>query len=113
VNEAVRYFKQLGRGKHILPIVVAGEPNASDGNKPGRSPEDECFVPRFVTRYRRMERWIPPGGRANPFLWTPGMALINGKFWPASTAPRKLIWRWQNPADRLAARSRVQWIMVA
>jgi len=45
VNEAVRYFKQLGRGKHILPIVVAGEPNASDGNKPGRSPEDECFVP--------------------------------------------------------------------
>ena len=45
VNEAVRYFKQLGRGKHILPIVVAGEPNASDGNKPGRSPADECFVP--------------------------------------------------------------------
>ena len=45
VNEAVRYFKQLGRGKHVLPIVVAGEPNASAGNKPGISPEDECFVP--------------------------------------------------------------------
>ena len=46
VNEAVRYFKQLGRGnQHILPIVVAGEPNASDGNTPGFSPEDECFVP--------------------------------------------------------------------
>ncbi len=45
VNEAVRYFKQLGRGQHILPIVVAGEPQASDGNQPGRSPEDECFVP--------------------------------------------------------------------
>ena len=31
VNEIVRYFKQLGRSKqHILPIVVAGEPNASD-----------------------------------------------------------------------------------
>ena len=45
VNEAVRYFKQLGRGKHIFPIVVAGEPNASNGNKLGGSPEEECFVP--------------------------------------------------------------------
>jgi len=45
VNEAVRYFKQLGRGKNILPIVIAGEPNAGDGNQPGRSSEDECFVP--------------------------------------------------------------------
>jgi hypothetical protein len=43
VNEAVRYFKQLGRGKQVLPFVVAGEPNV--GNQPGRSPEDECFVP--------------------------------------------------------------------
>ena len=45
VNEAVRYFKQLGRSKNILPIVVAGEPNAGDGNKPCVSPEAECFVP--------------------------------------------------------------------
>jgi uncharacterized coiled-coil DUF342 family protein len=45
VNEAVRYFKQLGRGSRILPIVIAGEPNASDGRQPGASPEDECFVP--------------------------------------------------------------------
>jgi hypothetical protein len=45
VNEAVRYFKQLGRGKNVLPIVVAGEPNASTGNHPGVSPADECFVP--------------------------------------------------------------------
>ncbi len=45
VNEVVRYFKQLGRGKQILPIVVAGEPNASDGNKPDKSVADECFVP--------------------------------------------------------------------
>ncbi len=45
VNEAVRYFKQLGRGSRILSIVVAGEPNASDGNKPGLSPAEECFVP--------------------------------------------------------------------
>ena len=45
VNEAVRYFKQLGRSRNILPIVVSGEPHASDGSKPGASPEDECFVP--------------------------------------------------------------------
>ncbi len=45
VNEAVRYFKQLGRGKHIFPIVVAGEPNASNGNQTGASAEAECFVP--------------------------------------------------------------------
>lgn len=45
VNEAVRYFKQLGRSKNILPLVVAGEPNAGDGHKAGASPADECFVP--------------------------------------------------------------------
>ena len=45
VNEAVRYFKQLGHGKHILPVVVAGEPNAGDGSKSGWSLADECFVP--------------------------------------------------------------------
>jgi hypothetical protein len=45
VNEQVRYFKQLGRSNRVLPIVIAGEPNASDGHQPGRSPEDECFVP--------------------------------------------------------------------
>jgi uncharacterized coiled-coil DUF342 family protein len=43
VNEAVRYFKQLGRGKNILPIVIAGEPNASDVNQ--KSAAHECFVP--------------------------------------------------------------------
>jgi len=45
VNEAVRYFKQLGRGSRILPVVIAGEPNAGDGHVPGRSPDEECFVP--------------------------------------------------------------------
>ena len=45
VNEAVRYFKQLGRDKYILPIVVAGNPNASEGDQPGEARADECFVP--------------------------------------------------------------------
>ena len=45
VNEAVRYFKQLGRGQHIFPIVVAGEPHASNGHPRGTTPADECFVP--------------------------------------------------------------------
>ncbi len=45
VNEAVRYFKQLGRGQHILPLVIAGEPNASEGTRSGVSPDDECLVP--------------------------------------------------------------------
>jgi uncharacterized coiled-coil DUF342 family protein len=59
VNEAVRYFKQLGRGNRILPIVIAGEPNASDGNKPGLSPADECFVPAL--RYP-----VKPDGTLDP-----------------------------------------------
>jgi uncharacterized coiled-coil DUF342 family protein len=50
VNEAVRYFKQLGRGKEVLPFVVAGVPNAgeaeqADGSQPDGSQEEECFVP--------------------------------------------------------------------
>ena len=43
VNEIVRYFKQLGRGQQILPVVIDGEPNASAGNSPDNS--RECFVP--------------------------------------------------------------------
>ena len=45
MNEAVRYFKQLGRGQYILPIVIAGEPYASAENQSGQSAADECFVP--------------------------------------------------------------------
>jgi MTH538 TIR-like domain (DUF1863) len=45
VDEAVRYFKQLGRAGQILPFVIAGEPYASAGNKPGAVPADECFGP--------------------------------------------------------------------
>jgi uncharacterized coiled-coil DUF342 family protein len=45
VNEAVRYFKQLGRGRNILPFVVAGEPHASDGHPSGGASKAECFVP--------------------------------------------------------------------
>jgi len=45
VNEVVRYFKQLGRGNRILPVIIAGEPNASDALKPGVSADDECLVP--------------------------------------------------------------------
>lgn len=48
VNEMVRHFKQLGRGNRILPLVIAGEPNASDGSKPGAAPEAECFVPALL-----------------------------------------------------------------
>ncbi|MDR3456616.1 MAG: TIR domain-containing protein [Verrucomicrobiae bacterium] len=59
VNEAVRYFKQLGRGENILPIVVAGEPYASDGKKSGISPDDECFVPA-------MRHAVRPDGTIDP-----------------------------------------------
>ena len=45
VNEAVRYFKQLGRAQRILPLVIAGEPFAADGQRPGRTAAEECFVP--------------------------------------------------------------------
>lgn len=48
VNETVRHFKQLGRGNRILPIVIAGEPNASDGAKPDAAPDAECFVPALL-----------------------------------------------------------------
>ena len=43
VNEEVRAFKRLGRENCILPIIVAGEPNASDG-KPDFPEEAECFA---------------------------------------------------------------------
>ena len=45
VNEVVRRFKQLGRGSHILPLVIAGEPNADKSHRAGQLPADECFVP--------------------------------------------------------------------
>ena len=68
VNEAVRHFKQLGRGRHILPLVVAGEPNASDGDKPGVSPEDECFVPA-LRHPVRPDGTIDSSRRAGRFIF--------------------------------------------
>jgi len=44
-NEEVRYWKELGRQDRILPIIIDGEPNASDGNKPGVDANQECFMP--------------------------------------------------------------------
>jgi tetratricopeptide (TPR) repeat protein len=38
VNEEIRYFRQLGRGDRIFPLVVAGDPHARDG-------EEACFPP--------------------------------------------------------------------
>ncbi len=48
VNEAVLYFKQLGRDKQILPIVIAGEPNIGHPQKSGLLPQEECFVPALL-----------------------------------------------------------------
>lgn len=45
VNAVVSYFKQLGRGQQILPLVIAGTPNASTGQQSGASEADECYVP--------------------------------------------------------------------
>ncbi|MGC3957097.1 MAG: hypothetical protein QM813_03765 [Verrucomicrobiota bacterium] len=45
VNAVVSYFKQLGRGHQILPFVIAGTPNASNGHPPGAMEADECYVP--------------------------------------------------------------------
>jgi hypothetical protein len=45
VNETVRYFKLLGRGSRILPVVVAGEPNASGQDAGNAAADNECFVP--------------------------------------------------------------------
>jgi len=37
-------FKRLGRENRILPFIVGGESNASDGER-GFGPDEECFVP--------------------------------------------------------------------
>jgi eukaryotic-like serine/threonine-protein kinase len=42
VDEEIKFFKKLGREDRVLALIVAGEPNASDG-KPGFTTEDECF----------------------------------------------------------------------
>jgi eukaryotic-like serine/threonine-protein kinase len=49
VNEEIKYFKNLNREDRILTLIVAGEPNASDGRR-GRWPDQECFpeAMRFV-----------------------------------------------------------------
>ena len=49
VNEEILGFKRLGRGNHILPIIVEGEPNAADG-KPGFDILEECLPPALRFR---------------------------------------------------------------
>lgn len=38
VNEEIRYFKSLGRGRQVLALIVSGEPHATDATL-------ECFPP--------------------------------------------------------------------
>lgn len=42
VGEEIKTFKRLGGEERVLALIVAGEPNASDG-KVGFQPEEECF----------------------------------------------------------------------
>ncbi len=49
VDQEIIEFKKLGREDRILALIVAGEPNATEG-KPGFVPQDECF-PKAM-RYR-------------------------------------------------------------
>jgi len=58
VNEQCA-FKQLGRGKHILPYRVPGT-QCPHYNKPGVSPTDEFLFLRLRHPVQRMERWIHP-----------------------------------------------------
>ncbi len=51
VNEEIKTFRKLGRADRILALIVAGEPNASDG-KPGFSATEECFPEAL--RFRQM-----------------------------------------------------------
>jgi predicted nucleic acid-binding Zn-ribbon protein len=45
INETVRQFKLLGRGSRILPLVIAGEPNADSAHQRGLFADDEAFPP--------------------------------------------------------------------
>lgn len=40
VNEEIKYFKSLGRSAHVLPLIVGGEPNATDAPGSGLA---ECL----------------------------------------------------------------------
>jgi hypothetical protein len=44
VNEEILHFKKLGRESRVMPLIVAGEPNASDSFG-GPDARRECFAP--------------------------------------------------------------------
>lgn len=44
VNEEILSYKRMGRSDHILAIIIAGEPNASEATS-GFDPDQECFPP--------------------------------------------------------------------
>lgn len=43
VNEEILLFKKLGREDRILPLIIDGEPNASEPGKEGFPAASECF----------------------------------------------------------------------
>jgi TIR domain len=55
VNEEIRHFKARGGAEHVIPVIVDGEPGAS---------EHECFPPARDTNSARVERLpTPPRSR--------------------------------------------------
>ena len=63
VNAEVKFFKKLGREDRVLALILAGEPNASDG-KLGFAAEEECFPEAL--RYR-----VGPEGQLLPIRAEP------------------------------------------
>ena len=43
VNQEILHFKQMGRESRILPLIIDGEPNASEPGKEHLDPDLECF----------------------------------------------------------------------
>ena len=43
VNHYVIQFKKLGRGERFFPLIIDGEPNTSESEKPQFNEEEDCF----------------------------------------------------------------------
>lgn len=65
INEEIRYFKSLGRGNKILPLIIDGEPNAdSDYNQ--LQGAEECFPMALRQKVGADGQFLPDEQDAEP-----------------------------------------------
>lgn len=91
INDLILAFRQQGQEKKIIPLIVAGEPNASWMDKKGIDAQQECYCPALQFQIGETGQ-LDPNQRMEPIGLELRADPAAGSF-PGAGLTRKLVLR--------------------